>query len=81
MTNMIITILAGLLMILYGLYIIIFHKSIWRRCIENKKHSSITNPVIDIFLRPSKLSYILNRFLIAPLFLIIGVTLVYIISY
>jgi len=66
----------GSLLVLYGFCVIIFHQKIWNNCMERVKNQ--TSPsFIDKARNCSKLSRQLNRYVLGPLMILMGIGLIY----
>jgi len=71
-------VVIGSLLTLYGFYVIIFHQKIWNSCMERVKNQTVPS-FIDKARNCSKLSRQLNRFILGPFMIIIGLALVYLV--
>lgn len=76
MLNIILMLVTGLLLTVYGFYVIIFHQKIWNRCMERVNKQTVSS-LIDKARKCSKLSRQINRFFLAPFMIVVGLAFVY----
>jgi len=66
----------GTLLILVALLVEIEHKIIWKN--HTKHYHKHKNKLADKLLRPNKVVYWLNIYVVWPLVLVLGVTVIYV---